>query len=127
MRTLLGYEQEIYPDFTMGLQYYLEYMLDYTDYLDTIPPGLKQTDEDRHVITLRLTRLLMNQNLKLSLFTYYSPSDQDAYLRPLIHYKVDDHWAVEAGGNLFWGEDDYTFFGQFEKNSNIYMGMRFNF
>ena len=127
MRTLLGYEQEIYPDFTMGLQYYLEYMLDYADYIDAIPPGLKQADEDRHVITLRLTRLLMNQNLKLSLFTYYSPSDQDAYLRPLIHYKVDDYWAVEAGGNLFWGENDYTFFGQFEKNSNFYTGVRFNF
>lgn len=127
MRTLLGYEQEVYPDFTVGLQYYLEYMMDYNNYLANLPQGLKERDEDRHVITLRLTRLLMSQNLKLSLFIYYSPSDQDAYLRPLIHYKVDDHWAAEAGGNLFMGADDHTFFGQFEKNSNIYTGLRFNF
>ena len=53
--------------------------------------------------------------------------DLDAYLRPLIHYKIDDYWSAEAGGNLFFGEDDYTFFGQFEKNSNLYIGIRYGF
>jgi hypothetical protein len=95
--------------------------------LHNLPQGLKKADEDRHVITLRLTKLLMNQNLKLSLFAYYSPSDQDAYLRSLIHYKINDHWAAEAGENIFLGEEDYTFFGQFEKNSNLYAGLRYSF
>jgi hypothetical protein len=102
-------------------------MTDYGDYRRALPPGSKRTDEDRHVITLRLTKLMMKQNLTLSLFTYYSPSDKDAYLRPKAHYKVTDNWAVEMGGNVFIGEDDHTFFGQFEKNSNIYAGTRFSF
>ena len=127
LRVLLGYEQEVAPDFTVGVQYYLEYMMDYHDYLRSLPPGSKKADEDRHVITFRLTRLLMNQNLKLSLFAFYSPSDQDAYLRPLVHYKIDDHWSAEAGGNFFFGENDYTFFGQFEKNNNLYAGLRYGF
>ncbi len=125
-RFLAGFEREVAQDFTGGFQYYLEWMSDYGAYRRTLG-GMPAKDEYRHVLTLRLTRLLMNQNLKLSFFTYYSPSDQDAYLRPKVHYKITDHWAVEAGGNIFLGEDDYTFFGQFQDNTNVYMGLRWSF
>jgi len=130
-RLLVGYEQEMAQlggkDFTVGLQYYLEWMMDHDDYLRTLPPGMHARDEDRHVVTLRLTKLLMNQNLKLSLFTYVSPSDGDAHLRPKVHYKINDQWAVEAGGNIFLGRRDHTFFGQFEDNTNLYTGLRWSF
>ena len=69
----------------------------------------------------------MNQNLTLSLFAFYSPSDHDAYLRPKIKYRIDDHWSAEAGGNIFVGENEHTFFGQFEKNTNLYIGVRYSF
>ena len=102
-------------------------MMDYGDYRRSLPAGSKAADEDRHVLTLRLTKLLLRQNLKLSLFSYYSPTDNDAYLRPNVHYKVDDHWSVEIGGNLFVGEDEHTFFGQFSNNTNVYAGARYGF
>ena len=127
-RLLVGYEQEIAKDFTFACQYYLEHMMDYDAYRKSlIPMIMKQADENRHVVTVRLTRLLMDQNLKLSLFAFYSPSDGDAYLRPNIHYKVDDHWEVEIGANVFIGTNDFTFFGQFENNNNIYIAARYNF
>jgi len=126
-RLLAGYDQEVAQDFTVGAQYYLEHMTDHGDYRHALPTGSKKADEDRHVLTLRLTKLLMKQNLTLSLFTYYSPSDKDAYLRPNVHYKVTDNWAAEIGGNIFLGADDHTFFGQFEKNSNVYVGARYSF
>jgi hypothetical protein len=126
-RFLVGYEQEVAKDFTVGVQYYLEYMMEHDDYRRTLPAGTPRADEDRHVFTVRLTKLLMSQNLKLSLFTFYSPSDTDVYLRPNIHYKIDDHWSAEIGGNVFIGEDDHTFFGQFKKNTNTYGGVRYSF
>jgi len=130
-RLLLGYEQELEAiggkDFTVGLQYYLEWMMDYGAYTRALPPGMHARDEDRHVTTLRLTKLLMNQNLKLSLFTYYSPSDGDAHLRPKAHYKWGDHWAFEVGGNVFLGKDDHSFFGQFERNTNVYSAVTWRF
>jgi hypothetical protein len=126
-RFLVGYEQEVAKDFTVGVQYYLEHMMEHDDYRRTLAAGIPRADENRHVFTMRLTRLLMNQNLKLSLFTYYSPSDSDAYLRPNIQYRIGDHWAAEIGGNVFIGEDDHTFFGQFQKNSNVYGGVRYSF
>jgi len=127
LRFLAGYEQEIAADFSAGLQYYLEYLLQYDEYRDMLPVGQHPRDERRHVLTLRLTKLLMRQNLKLSLFGYYSPSDQDFYIRPNIHYKIDDHWSAEIGGNIFWGEHNWTFFGQFRKDTNVYTGARYGF
>jgi len=126
-RFLAGYEQELAKDFTMGMQYYLEWMSDYGAYKRTLPPGSHAADEYRHVITLRLTKLLMYQNLRLSLFTFYSPSDQDVYMRPNIHYRITDQWSAEVGANIFVGENEHTFFGQFQDNTNVYLGLRWSF
>jgi hypothetical protein len=126
MRYLLGYTQEIGRDLTMGLQYYIEQMLDYGSYKRNLSSGPAR-DEDRHLTTLRLTKLLMNQNLRLSLFTYYSHSDKDVYMRPNANYKVSDNMAVELGSNIFFGDYPHTFFGQFRDNTNIFAGLRYSF
>ncbi len=130
VRLLGGYEMdlpELAPELTLALQYYVELMQDYGAYLRVLPAGSKAADRDRHVVTVRLTKQLLNQNLTLDLFTYYSPTDSDAYLRPNIKYKIDDHWMAEVGGNVFLGKYDHTFFGQFERNSNIYVALRCSF
>ncbi|MDF1576855.1 MAG: hypothetical protein P1P81_00240 [Desulfobulbales bacterium] len=126
IRFLAGFVRELARNFTGGFQYYLEYMQDYDEYESTADPATAK-DEYRHVTTVRLTRLLMNQTLTLSLFAYYSPSDEDGYLRPKFHYKVTDQLAVDGGINWFFGADDHTFFGQFEEATNIYVGVRWNY
>ena len=126
-RLLTGFEHELGRDFTGGIQYYLEYMDDYGDYKRTLPAGMAKKDRVHSILTLRLTKLLFNQNLNLSCFTYYSPSDKDIYLRPKVSYKVNDHWLVEGGMNLLFGADDYTFFGQLEDNTNAFLATRVSF
>jgi hypothetical protein len=125
-RFLLGYERELARNLTMACQYYAEWMQDYSAYTSTLPMGIAQ-DELRHYVTLRLTKLMMNQNLTLSFFVRYSPSDDDAYLRPTVSYKVTDNWLVTAGGNVFLGSQNYTFLGQFQENSNVYAAVRYSF
>lgn len=126
LRFLAGYSQEIGKDLTLGMQYYVEHMTDYPQHKDGIPAGLDR-DRDRHLLTVRLTKLLMNQNLRLSLFTYFSPSDEDSYFRPNINYKVSDNLTVETGANIFFGNYDSTFFGQFKNTTNIYTALRYSF
>jgi hypothetical protein len=126
MRYLVGYTQEIGKDFTMGLQYYIEQMLDFSAYQRYRPAGPAR-DRDRHLVTLRLTKLLMNQNLRCSLFTYFSPSDKDVYMRPNVNYKASDNVAVEVGSNIFFGDYPNTFFGQLQDNTNVYAGLRYSF
>ena len=128
LRFLIGYEQELGKEFTGTIQYYVEHMLDYDNYARS--PFLlffPKWDENRHLITLRLTKLLMDQNLVLSFFTYYSPSDNDAYLRPKATYKMNDQWTVEGGANIFLGREDHSFFGQFEATTNVYASVRYSF
>ena len=126
-RFLAGYEQELAHELTGSVQYYLEHMLDYHAYRDSLPGQMPARDQDRQVLTLRLTKLLFNQDLTLSFFAFYSPTDQDAYIRPRVSYEWSDSWTVEAGGNIFQGEKPWTFFGQFEDNSNLYLALRFSF
>lgn len=130
LRVLVGYERDLPQlgrDLTVGMQYYLEWMMNHADYRRTLPPGARAADEGRHVLTWRITKLLMDQNLRLSLFAFYSPSDDDAYLRPNLQYKIDDHWTAECGANVFVGSDNRSFFAQFETNTNVYASLRYGF
>lgn len=126
-RFLTGYEREVVKNLSAGAQYYVEWMMDHGKYEAGVPDPDTARDEFRHVLTLRLTQMLMNQNLVLSLFTFYSPSDHDAYFRPIVTYKLSDHWMLTANGNFFIGENDYTFFGQFQNNNNVNLGVRYSF
>jgi hypothetical protein len=122
-RLLAGYEMELAPELTGGFQYYLEHLLDHDAYVANLPGGPAR-DENRHVVTARITKMLRNQTLIPSLFAYYSPSDGDGYLRPKLAWKRSDRVILEFGANLFFGREDFTFFGQFENNSNVYASIR---
>ncbi len=124
-RYLLGYTQDMAKDFNVSIQYYLEQLLDYGEYERSSTRG-NAKDRVRHVITLSLAKLMMNQNLTLALSAYYSPSDEDAYLRPKINYKYNDRLALEVGANVFFGNEPHTFFAQFENNNNIYTAVRYS-
>lgn len=127
VRFLAGYEQEIAARLTMGVQYYLEYMMDYDAYEDSLPPGFPAADRARQWLTLDLTRKLLAQDqLVLSLFTFYSLSEQEFYFRPRTAYDFTDNWKIQAGANIFTGERT-GFFGGFEENSNVYASVRYSF
>jgi len=126
-RFLAGYEQEVVRNITLAAQYYLEVLQEYDQYRLALPPSQTARDEYRQLLTLRLTWMLHNQNMTVSFFGYYSPTDEDSYLRPSIQYKLNDDWMLTVGGNLFAGKKEDTFFGQFEDNTNIYAGIRYSF
>ncbi len=123
-RFLLGHDREVLPKLNLGLQFYAEWLQDYDAYRKTLPPFVDPREEWRQVFTVRITRLLLQDDLILSLFTFYSPSDQDFYLRPVASWKLNDTWRLSGGFNLFGGKSKSTFFGQFEDNSNAYVALR---
>ena len=126
-RLLLGYQRELARELTLGLQYYLTHIEDYGDYQNDRLPGSPDRDRNRHVATVRLSKLLLNQDLRLSLFAFVSPSDEDGYLRPQLYYRFDDRRSLEVGANVFFGEDNDTFFGQLQDNTNIYTAFRYDY
>lgn len=126
-RLLLGYEKEIAHELTAGIQYSVERKLDYDDYLQSLPANSIKDDKTRSIATVRLTKLMLRQDLKLSLFNFYSSSDEDGFLRLNASYKLSDELKIEGGVNHFYGKESYTFFAQFKNTSNIYSAVRYEF
>jgi hypothetical protein len=128
-KNLVGFEKEIVQNFTAGIQYFSEWMQNYEEYQESVEaidqPVLKEENHDW--ITLRLTALLKQQTLILSWFSYYSPAENDWYIRPIATYKMSDQVQLAAGVNIFFGENDYTFFGQLEDNTNAYFRIRYSY
>lgn len=126
-RALLGYEWEARPRLTVGLQYYLEHTLEHDRLLANSPFPALEPEKNRHLLTNRLTWRSARERHSLSLFTFYSPSDQDFYLRPAYDYRHNDQWSLTAGASLFGGDEPQTFFNQLSDASNLYLRVRYNY
>ena len=125
-RGLAGYERELLPDLTWGIQYYAEHTVDHDRLLAASPAPQLEPSETRHVVTTRLTYRLLQQTLTASLFAFVSPNDGDAHLRPSIAYEWSDALRLTGGANVMLG-DDATFFGQLERATNVYLRARYSF
>ena len=136
-RGLVGYEWEAVTNLTVGAQYYLEWTDRHARLEDNLRAVEAETgisgltaaagDELRHVITTRLTYSQLRGDLIWSLFVFASPSDRDAYLRPSLRYRYSDALTVSAGANVFAGSSAETFFGQFERDGNVYLRARYRY
>ena len=126
-KILCGYAKDLGNDLNIGLQYKLNEMLDYSHYKGSLLQTNIITEQYTHLITLRITKLLLDQKLNLSLFTFYSPPDNYIYLRPSLKYKILDNLQLAVGANIINGNTTYSEFGQFSKNSNIYGRLVFRF
>jgi hypothetical protein len=68
IRFLVGYQRQIWEDFTLGVQYYGEIMEDYSAYVNSLPAGFPAQEQYQDIMTLRLEYLLKHQTLRLSRF-----------------------------------------------------------
>jgi len=127
VRFLLGYQRQLSQDFTFGVQYYAEVMMDFDAYERTLPNSSASRKKYRDIVTLRLTRFLKHQTWTLSLFAFYSPAEQDYLLQPQLNYRFSDRFSTSFGANLFGGEKNTSFFGQFDRNDNLYLTLRYDF
>jgi hypothetical protein len=127
VRFLVGYQRQLWEDFTLGTQYYGEIMGKHGAYRQALPTGFPSQNQYRDTVTLRLEQLLKHQIWKLVLFVFYSPADSDYLVQPQMSHKFSDHLSATLGANIFGGEKDTTFLGQFDKNDNVYLSVRFDF
>jgi hypothetical protein len=127
VKVLTGYEKDLSNDLKVGVQYLYDQKLYYDNYRANLLPADFVFDEFRHLLAQRVTKLFKNQTVSVSLFNFYSPSDKDGYVRPVLSYNITDQWKATLGANLPWGEDDITEFGQMKRNKNVYVRLRYGF
>ncbi|AZQ85844.1 hypothetical protein EKO29_18680 [Colwellia sp. Arc7-635] len=126
-RLLIGYERELAKNLTASMQYYLERTKHYQALLEHSAAPEQLVDENRQLLTLRLSYRALRQTLIYSMFAFYSPSDRDGYLKPSLNYQYSDQWLFSTGANLFFGDNDYSFFGQHQDNSNAWLRVRYQY
>ncbi|KWT79597.1 hypothetical protein [Candidatus Magnetominusculus xianensis] len=126
-RTILGYQRQMWDDFSVSIQFYTQYMHNYSEYVENLPEGFTQEKRLYSLASLRLTQLLAHQTLKLSFFSFWSPSDGDYIINPEARYNFTDHVWGAIGANIFGGPNKSTQFGQFDKNDNVYVQVRYEF
>lgn len=126
-KALLSYKHQVIEDMNIGVQYYGEYMMDYAAYCRTLSAGTARQDRLYQLTSIRLTQMLMHQDLTLSVFAFYSPSDNDYLLNPEMKYKFTDSIWASLGGNIFGGDGTQGQFGTLDQNDNVYMQVRYEF
>jgi hypothetical protein len=126
-RFLAGYERELVTNLTVSGQLYLEWTRDHDRLLANSPNPRVEPEERRTLVTVRATWLTRQNTLIWSLFAFLSPSDDDFYVRPRVEYRYSDNWSFAAGANVFGGEREWSFFGQFEDASNVWARVRFSY
>ncbi|MFC6439196.1 hypothetical protein [Pseudobowmanella zhangzhouensis] len=122
---LIGYEWELVTRLTAGVQLYLEHTNNHGALLAASPFPQWESNHNRSVLTNRLTWRDSAELWTLSLFSFYSLSDKDFYLRPSASYRLNDQWRFSAGANLFGGDTQYDFFAQFKDNNNVWLRIRY--
>ena len=127
IKGLIGFEKQVANNLTANLQWQADYMTDYDVYKVQMAGADFIRDEVYHLLTTRWTKLLNSELITLSFFGFYSPTDEDAYLRLSASYKYTDQVNITVGGNIFDGKHKSTDFGQFMLNDNVYLKLTYGF
>lgn len=126
-RFLVGYQKQLSEDVTLGFQYYVEIMMDYTEYESALTAGFVQLNKYHDIATVSVRRFLKHQTWELAIFAFYSPAERDYLIQPRAVYRISDTFSTVLGANLFGGKRNTTFFGQFDRNDNLYLTLRYDF
>jgi len=125
-KALIGYSREIAEDTTVGVQYFTEYLNDYGEYRNNLPPGATARKRLKETATVRFTQRYLRQTLTFNVFAFLGVSDHDRYVTPSLRYAFSDAVSGEIGANVFSGRASGSF-GALDRNDNVYLLLRYSF
>lgn len=126
-KSVIGFESEWLPKLNVGFQLYREAIQKHSALMANSPWPQYEVSKNRDWLTNRIRYSAMQDKLTLTMFSFYSLTDKEYFLRWNINYRQDDNWNYTFGINQIDGKKDHTFFNQFKKSSNAYFRVRYNF
>lgn len=133
-RYLFGYRQDLSANFSYGVQWYQERILDYDEYekafLTSNSAGYAyRRKEAQNTFTLRLTYKMQQETLWFSLFSYLRPEDKDSFTKLEVSKKFTDNLKVVSGVNIFTGEKNYLDreFGMLKDDDNFFFRVNYSY
>jgi hypothetical protein len=124
----VGYKVDVSAHLALGVQWYRERMMDYEAYRQSMQTNPYRKKEAHNTFTLRVTYKAQQETLWINLFSYIRPEDKDSFTRLDIGKRLDNHFAVTIGANVFTGKTHYKDreFGMMRHEDNIYLRFKYN-
>lgn len=82
-------------------------------------------DEVETILTLMLATDFMHERLKPQVLILYG-DDNDWRISPKVSYEISDQWLATAGLHFFEGKEQHLS-GQFDKNDQIFLELKYTF
>jgi len=95
------------------------------NYEDIIQPTVLFKGEANNMMTFLANYSMLNETLKLEIFSYYDFEYSGALIKPRILYDYSDSINLQFGANIFTGTEGS--FGQYNKNDMIYGKIIYSF
>ena len=117
-QSMVGVEYQLTADLNIAVQAIQERILDYEEAI--------VTDEVANLGTVLLKGSFRNETIQPMWLTLYHFSNDSYLSRIMIDWKYSDSFTITFGTDILGGRAD-TIFGQFDKNDNLYLKMRYDF
>ncbi len=115
---VLGIDRQFKGNFYVNLQLVQKIILNYNHEI--------LEDEVLSAMTLYTYKKFFNEKLNVELRAIYNLNDGDVFITPRASYKYTDNLEFTIGMNIFEG-DDYTIFGYFSDNDQVFFEIKYYF
>ncbi|MCX5702882.1 MAG: hypothetical protein NT066_00050 [Candidatus Omnitrophica bacterium] len=83
-------------------------------------------DKVETILTLMLATDFLHEKLKPQILILYG-DDRDWRISPKVSYEISDQWLATAGLHFFEGKEQYLNGGQFDKNDQVFLELKYTF
>ena len=115
---MLGMDYQLTSNIDIGVQAIHERILDFEE-------GIHE-EEEQSIGSFLIRASLFDENVSPMLLTLYNFSNKSSLSRISVDWSYSDSFTITFGADILEGTDE-TVFGQFDRNDNIYMKVKFNF
>lgn len=117
-QTILGFDYTYKSDNYINLQYTQDFILDHEEAME---PAAYESS-----FTLRVWRKFFHDKLKVQFLGRYYVTDIDFYYKADLTYELEEDLELHTGV-MWFGGDEQDIFGQFDKNDQLFLDLKYSF
>jgi len=115
---MLAMDYQLTGDIDIGIQAIHERILDYED-------GIVN-DEKNPISSLLIKGSFFNETVLPMILILYNIDNKSSLSRIMVDWNFSDSFTITFGADILEGDSD-TIFGQFDRNDNLYLKLRYSF
>lgn len=115
---MLGIDYQLTGDIDIGVQTIHERILDYED-------GIVN-NEANSIGTFLIRGRFFNETILPMILTLYNIDNKSSLSRIMVDWNYSDSFIITLGVDILEGDSD-TIFGQFDRNDNVYLKVKYSF